>query len=93
MDISQLEIALLEKEKASIRSVVNPLLVEIGAAIPEFVNKETYKQRITAVIDSMFNDVEFNATILNDQTQALFNAVCELPTETLIELGLDHLCL
>ncbi|MHC4791473.1 MAG: hypothetical protein ACYS8Y_08585 [Planctomycetota bacterium] len=92
-DLSQLEIALINKKKADIRADINPLLQQVKQAIPDFTDKQNYVDRITAIVDELFLDSQLTAAILNDQSNALMEAICtDLDPARLIELGLENIC-
>jgi len=93
MEISEIELGLLNKAKTDIQNSIMPLLQQVNQQIPEFVNKNVYVQQFQKILDNMFNDSEFNRAVLDQQKLALFEAICQLPQQDLINLGLEHLCM
>lgn len=91
-EISEIELALLEKKKDDLRAEMQPHLVALKNLIPQFTGKDFYQAQVQSVIDNLLNDSELHRQIITEQIAALNQAICMIDSADLVNLGLDYLC-
>jgi len=93
IEVTQLELSLLNKRKADLRAAYNSKLQELGALIPDYTGRGSYRDRLIAIFDEQDLDEEYNRSVLNAAWLDLEIAICDgLDEATRIELGIEDLC-
>ena len=89
--MTEIEMAMYNKLKEYYHSVILGKLGEANQEIPNFVGDDAHKQGFLDKLAGMEADNEYNAAVVAEARDKLFDAIQALDAQTKINLGIDHL--
>ena len=90
-ELTEIEIAMVNKLKNYYHSTIIASLQTANAAIPDFVGDDVHKQEFLDALTSLENDNEYTRALKGEAVTLLMNAIAALDAQTKIDLGIDHL--